>query len=162
MSSEITKQVGGDHYQTPTNYQHWDWVSDLGLGYLGATATKYICRHKRKNGRVDVEKAMSYLDKMDEVGCERWGSIPAMEHSSSEIQEKTAHLCYSLGIEAESPEGWVLFSVACAENHEDLREVRAIVDHMLANYPEQIVQDTETEAMRKFNNHPSPFGSEGE
>jgi hypothetical protein len=59
-----SKQVGGTHYQQ--GYQHWDMVADFQLGYFPGQITKYITRHKRKNGRQDVEKAMHFLEKWEE------------------------------------------------------------------------------------------------
>jgi len=67
MSSANERQVGGAHYRSA--YQHWDFVEDVGLGYLEGQITKYICRHAKKNGLQDVEKAGHFLDKLME---ERW------------------------------------------------------------------------------------------
>ena len=55
-------QVGGDHYQA--EYQHWDWVEDIGMGYLEAVATKYLTRWHKKDGLKDLKKAQSYLAKL--------------------------------------------------------------------------------------------------
>lgn len=55
-------QEGGDHYQSV--YQHWDWVTDIGMGYLAGNATKYITRWRKKNGLQDLLKARTYLEKM--------------------------------------------------------------------------------------------------
>jgi len=55
-------QEGGDHYQA--DYQHWDWVIDCKIHYLPANCTKYVSRWKKKNGIVDLKKAMTYIDKM--------------------------------------------------------------------------------------------------
>jgi len=58
----MVEQVGGDHYKA--EYQHWDWVPDTGLGYLEATATKYLPRWRVKGGIQDLKKALSYIDKL--------------------------------------------------------------------------------------------------
>lgn len=55
-------QVGGDHYQT--EYQHWSWAIDAGLGYLDGCATKYVSRWWKKNGLQDLLKARTYVEKM--------------------------------------------------------------------------------------------------
>lgn len=65
------EQVGGTHYagvatgQCPeckAAVQHWDWGMNLpGLEYA---ATKYIARHADKAGAVDLEKAISYAEKI--------------------------------------------------------------------------------------------------
>lgn len=62
------RQHGGDHYQG-SEYQHWDWVHDVKLGYLAGNATKYAFRWRKKNGIEDLEKAIHYIDKAQERGC---------------------------------------------------------------------------------------------
>lgn len=57
----MVKQVGGDHYAAV--YQHWDWCAETGLGYLEGNATKYLARFRKKGGKVDLEKALSYVEK---------------------------------------------------------------------------------------------------
>lgn len=61
MRTTFVAQEGGTHYQA--GYQHWDWVTDIGLHYLPATATKYLTRWRKKNGLQDLQKAMSYISK---------------------------------------------------------------------------------------------------
>lgn len=55
-------QIGGDHYGN--KYGHWDYCMDARIEYLPGCATKYIYRWQKKNGIVDLEKALSYIDKM--------------------------------------------------------------------------------------------------
>lgn len=64
MTANAT-QVGGTHYKT--GYEHWDWVEDVGMGYLLGCATKYVSRGRKKNGLQDFEKAVHYVDKFLEV-----------------------------------------------------------------------------------------------
>ena len=58
------RQEGGDHYAG--DYQHWDWVTDIGLHYLLGCASKYVCRWRKKNGQEDLKKALHYLEKAQE------------------------------------------------------------------------------------------------
>lgn len=58
------QQVGGEHYKA--DYQHWDLCIDCDVPYLEAAATKYICRWNKKNGIQDLEKGISYLEKIIE------------------------------------------------------------------------------------------------
>lgn len=60
-------QHGGDHYKG-SDYQHWDWVSDCRLHYLAGAASKYAMRWRKKNGLEDLNKAIHYIDKAEEVG----------------------------------------------------------------------------------------------
>lgn len=55
-------QVGGDHYGT--SYGHWDYCKDANTRYLPGAATKYVYRWRKKAGVQDLEKALSFLDKM--------------------------------------------------------------------------------------------------
>lgn len=59
----MTKQVGGDHYANDNDMGHWDLMELYNVSYLIGNATKYICRHAKKNGKQDVLKAISYLEK---------------------------------------------------------------------------------------------------
>ena len=56
----LTTQVGGDHYKDmpiqPTEFIHAN-----GIGFIEGNIIKYLCRHRRKNGKQDLEKAAHYL-----------------------------------------------------------------------------------------------------
>ena len=61
------RQVAGSHYNG-ARLQHWDYVMDALSGrYLEGNITKYVCRHRKKNGVQDLEKALHYLDKLIEM-----------------------------------------------------------------------------------------------
>lgn len=66
MSKANEMQVGGGHYAG--DYQHWDFVKDVGLGYHAGNASKYIARYANKNGKQDLEKALHYIEKCKELG----------------------------------------------------------------------------------------------
>lgn len=51
-------EVGGTHYQKPI--QVWDFVYANKIPFDEASAIKYLCRHKEKNGAEDIKKAISY------------------------------------------------------------------------------------------------------
>ncbi len=59
-------QVGGDHYRM--EYIHWDFVCDTRMPYLLGCATKYVARHKEKNGVEDLRKSTHYLAKAEDRG----------------------------------------------------------------------------------------------
>lgn len=66
MEEANARQVGGTHYAA--EYQHWDLVEDIGLGYLECQATRYIARWRKKNGLEDLRKADHYVEKLLERG----------------------------------------------------------------------------------------------
>jgi hypothetical protein len=63
------RQVGGDHYKG-AEYQHWDYAHDVKLHGLPWAASKYVSRHRKKNGKQDLEKAVHYYDKAEELGVQ--------------------------------------------------------------------------------------------
>jgi hypothetical protein len=60
----VVLQVGGTHYAPADAYGHWDLVEEFDIAYLEAQATRYVLRWRKKNGREDLEKALSFLQKM--------------------------------------------------------------------------------------------------
>jgi hypothetical protein len=56
-----TTQVGGSHYKDMA-IQPIDFILANQLGYCEANVVKYICRHHKKNGLQDLEKAKHYID----------------------------------------------------------------------------------------------------
>jgi hypothetical protein len=66
------KQVGGEHYRTEGDQQHWDVVYMIfGGDYLLGNASKYMARVGKKGGPVeaiqDLDKAIHYLQKKREM-----------------------------------------------------------------------------------------------
>lgn len=66
MPSAFEKQVGGDYYKglaiQPVQFAH-----DNGLGFIEASVVKYVCRHRLRNGRQDLEKAIHFLELLIEM-----------------------------------------------------------------------------------------------
>jgi hypothetical protein len=61
MNPNLT-QVAGTHYRSA--FQHWDLVVKLRLGYFEGQVTKYVTRHRSKNGAQDLDKALHFLMKL--------------------------------------------------------------------------------------------------
>lgn len=59
-TSPLGEQVGGSHYKglklQPAQYCHAN-----GMGYCESAVVRYITRHRQKNGRQDIEKAIHCL-----------------------------------------------------------------------------------------------------
>lgn len=66
------RQVGGSHYKRSGKLQHWDLMAECKADYFQGQITKYTDRHKSKNGRQDLEKALHFAEKWHEIG----GSLP--------------------------------------------------------------------------------------
>lgn len=59
-------QVAGNHYNGG-KLQHWDYtIAVLNNRYLEGSITKYVSRHRKKNGMQDLEKAKHFLEKLRE------------------------------------------------------------------------------------------------
>lgn len=54
-------QVGGLHYKT-MKIQPVEFCHANSIPFLEANVIKYVCRHKAKGGRKDLEKAKHYID----------------------------------------------------------------------------------------------------
>lgn len=61
FNKSLDKQIGGNHYQDMT-IQPAKFINDNRLLFAEGNAIKYICRHKSKNGKEDILKAMHYLE----------------------------------------------------------------------------------------------------
>lgn len=54
------RQVAGNHYAS-LPIQPSEFIHRNGLGWCEGNAIKYVSRHRSKNGRQDIEKAIHYL-----------------------------------------------------------------------------------------------------
>ena len=59
-------QVGGDHYKSCA-IQPVEYIHANGMGYCEGAVIKYVTRHKNKNGRQDLEKAIHFLQLLIEM-----------------------------------------------------------------------------------------------
>lgn len=65
-------QIDGRHYEGVM--QHWDFAAaNFGPGYFLGQATKYVCRWKKKNGLVDLNKARHFLVKYESINWQVLG-----------------------------------------------------------------------------------------
>jgi hypothetical protein len=58
--SASKSQVGGGHYKDLA-IQPGEFIHRNRIGFLEGNVIKYVCRHRNKNGRQDIEKAIHYL-----------------------------------------------------------------------------------------------------
>ena len=54
-------QIGGTHYKD-FSIQPAEFAHRNKLGFLEGNVVKYVCRHKAKGGRADLEKARHYIE----------------------------------------------------------------------------------------------------
>lgn len=56
----LSTQVGGSHYISPL--QHVEFCQVNRLPWCESAAIKYVLRHRKKNGKQDIQKAIHYLE----------------------------------------------------------------------------------------------------
>lgn len=66
QSSPLQTQKGGNHYQD-FKIQPVQFISENNIGFLEGNVIKYVCRHEKKNGLEDIEKAIHYLELIKEM-----------------------------------------------------------------------------------------------
>lgn len=76
----LEKQVGGTHYKDMP-IQHAEFCQKNRMTWCESAAIKYLCRHRKKNGRQDVEKAIHYCELLLEI------EYPATRPKPAEEQE---------------------------------------------------------------------------
>lgn len=64
--SALDKQVSGSHYKD-CGIQPIEYIHANGLNYFEGNSIKYITRHRKKNGKADLLKAIHYLELMIEL-----------------------------------------------------------------------------------------------
>lgn len=61
LSTPLADQIGGDHY-SKLAIQPVDYIHANKLGFIEGCVVKYVSRHKNKNGKQDIEKAIHFLN----------------------------------------------------------------------------------------------------
>ena len=140
------RQVGGSHYRS--EYQHWDFINDARLGYHAGNATKYIARHRDKNGKQDLQKALHYIDKCAEMQAKAEERARAETASLTQVIQGEARRGYQM-LELDVTAAVLNFGKAnyltAAEIHaigmivlRQWDEARASVEEMLKKAPEDV------------------------
>ena len=78
MQPASKTQVGGDHYKNMV-IQPVEFIHRNKIGYIEGSVIKYVCRHRSKNGRHDLEKAKHFIDLLIE---QEYGGVPVADHDS--------------------------------------------------------------------------------
>jgi len=60
MDKAVDVQVGGTHYRD-MKLQPIDFIMQNNLDFCTGNAIKYLCRHKAKDGKTDLQKAIHYI-----------------------------------------------------------------------------------------------------
>ena len=142
------RQIGGDHYRS--EYQHWDFVENNGLGYLEGCATKYATRWRNKHGRQDLEKAKHYVDKLMELHMSARHRVRRGQASPEELN------LFCDANHLSQVERMVVVSLSNWNSLDDLRGANLAIDHLLE-------ECTKIEEKRSDNTGQArPFGYDGD
>lgn len=123
------RQVGGNHYDS--EYQHWDWAIDVGLGPIEYAATKYVARWKKKDGAQALEKARHYVQKIREAHNEgRYSeAIERIPVRIAELAKNTVQFARSNDLGHREYE--VCLTLAMWSNSDQLNEVNEILEELI-------------------------------
>ena len=61
MKDTYKKQIGGDHYRS-MRIQASEFINKNNIQLAEGNAIKYLCRHKQKNQKEDLLKAIHYIE----------------------------------------------------------------------------------------------------
>lgn len=141
MHNANEHQVGGTHYATGGAVQHWDYVQQaLDGAYLMGNVTKYVARHRKKNGLQDLEKAKHYLLKiyeLHEAGAMLAARLPGSIGKMSNVVTEFIH-----SSELNYLEGRVMIEACLWSNSLDLAVIRGLIAQIEGAYKAQSELDT--------------------
>ena len=86
MSDVYKKQIGGSHYSS-MKIQPSEFINKNNLPFAEGNAIKYLCRHKQKGQKQDLEKAIHFIEMIIE-----------RDYATKEIKKETKPTPNSWGI----------------------------------------------------------------
>ena len=91
--SAYDKQVGGSHYKK-MKIQPSKFVIENELLFPEGNVIKYICRHKYKNGKEDLEKAIHFIEMIIERDYKLIPMTEEEEYRNAGITKEEAERTY--------------------------------------------------------------------
>ena len=87
MNNVYKKQIGGDHYQSMI-IQPSEFINKNNLPFAEGNAIKYLCRHKQKGQKKDLEKAIHYCQMaIDRDYSDKKDFLEEAEKEKKELEE---------------------------------------------------------------------------
>ena len=86
MSEVYKKQIGGDHYQS-MKIQPSEFINKNNLPFAEGNAIKYLCRHKQKGQKQDLEKAIHYCQMAIDRDYPKKDFLEEAEKEKKELEE---------------------------------------------------------------------------
>lgn len=120
------EQVGGKHYRT-RGVQHWDVCVAVDLPYLPSAASKYVSRHRAKNGREDLEKAVSYLER--HLLAVAKNHYPSNANRGSRLAGSLEFMNWISDARMDGRDTAILHDIMCAGNSQRaIVQIRALIE----------------------------------
>ena len=91
--STYDKQVGGSHYKK-MKIQPSKFVIENELLFPEGNVIKYICRHRFKNGKEDLEKAVHFIEMIIERDYKLIPMTEEEEYRNADITKEEAEKTY--------------------------------------------------------------------
>lgn len=128
------EQVGGKHYRT-RGVQHWDVCVAVDLPYLPSAASKYVSRHRAKNGREDLEKAVSYLER--HLLAVAKSHYPSNANRGSRLAGSLEFMNWISDARMDGRDTAILHDIMCAGNNQRaIVQIRTMIEE---EYPVNII-----------------------
>lgn len=94
-------QVGGSHYVGAV--QHWDVVEQVYCGrYFESCASKYVLRHRKKDGVKDLAKARHFCEKLRQEysggRVESMATLHARRSATARFNGQLSHQAYAVEV----------------------------------------------------------------
>jgi hypothetical protein len=86
MNNVYKKQIGGNHYQSMT-IQPSEFINKNNLPFAEGNAIKYLCRHKQKGQKQDLEKAIHYCQMAIDRDYPKKDFLEEAEKEKKELEE---------------------------------------------------------------------------
>ena len=86
MSDVYKKQIGGSHYSS-MKIQPSEFINKNNLPFAEGNAIKYLCRHKQKGQKQDLEKAIHYCQMAIERVYPSKDFLEEAEKEKKELEE---------------------------------------------------------------------------
>lgn len=80
----LNKEIGGEHYKS--SYQPVVLMENVRMYACCANILKYVFRHRNKNGKQDLEKALHYCDLLVSLGS-NWYQGNAMSYGDMDTSK---------------------------------------------------------------------------
>lgn len=144
-------QVGGTHYRT--GYQHWDLIINTGMAYLEAQATRYIVRWRKKDGLQDLQKALHYINKLDEAASVGLVCSPlaATNEVRPSIVKEVAKFAAANNLS--DLEKTLVLNIALWESKEDVNGIRELLLQLMEEAQQQSFEVPEPVPASDSNKH---------